>query len=153
PASPVPPQPPAVPSGTDASFGAAGLGPVEPHRAQSRLSRSSVRIVGRSNGSVMNWVVRRDSKERVRGGTRGSPALVWDAAATSEEVEVYVGERARGSQELDSLFGRLGAGPRGGVCVEVGCGIGRMTPLLVERFDRVIAVDVSPAMLDAARAA
>src|SRR5205823_98651 len=50
-------------------------------------------------------------------------------------------------------FGRLGAEPRGGVCVEVGCGIGRMTPLLAERFDRVVAVDVSPAMLAATRAA
>ena len=78
---------------------------------------------------------------------------VWDAAAASEEVERYVGARATGRSELESLFGRLGADPRKGTCVEVGCGFGRMTAALAERFDRVLALDVSPAMLGAARAA
>lgn len=77
---------------------------------------------------------------------------VWDALA-SGATEVYVGDPARGEQELASLFGRLGADPRGGVCIEVGCGPGRMTGALAERFDRVVAVDVSPAMLERARAA
>lgn len=77
---------------------------------------------------------------------------VWDALA-SGATEVYVGDPARGEQELASLFGRLGADPRGGVCVEVGCGPGRMTGSLAERFDHVLAVDVSPAMLGRARAA
>lgn len=76
----------------------------------------------------------------------------WDALA-SAETEVYVGDPQRGVHELDSLFGRLGADPRGGVCVEVGCGPGRMTGALADRFDRVVAVDVSPAMLARARAA
>jgi len=75
---------------------------------------------------------------------------VWDALAAAE-TEVYVGDPARGEEELASLFGRLGADPRGGVCLEVGCGPGRMTGALAARFDRVIAVDVSPEML--ARAA
>ena len=75
---------------------------------------------------------------------------VWDALAAAE-TEVYVGDPARGELELASLFGRLGADPRGGVCVEVGCGPGRMTDALAARFDRVVAVDVSPEML--ARAA
>jgi len=75
---------------------------------------------------------------------------VWDALAAAE-TEVYVGDPARGEAELASLFGRLGADPRGGVCVEVGCGPGRMTDALAARFDRVVAVDVSPEML--ARAA
>jgi ubiquinone/menaquinone biosynthesis C-methylase UbiE len=77
---------------------------------------------------------------------------VWDALA-SGATELYVGDPARGEQELASLFGRLGADPRGGVCVEVGCGPGRMTGSLAERFDHVLAVDVSPAMLERARAA
>jgi ArsR family transcriptional regulator len=76
----------------------------------------------------------------------------WDAAAASERLDLYVGDPERGAEELASLFGRLGADPRGGVCVEVGCGPGRMTAALAERFERVIAVDVSPAMLDLARA-
>jgi SAM-dependent methyltransferase len=75
---------------------------------------------------------------------------VWDALAAAE-TEVYVGDPARGEEELASLFGRLGADPRGGVCVEVGCGPGRMTGALAERFDRVVAVDVSPGMIARAR--
>jgi SAM-dependent methyltransferase len=76
----------------------------------------------------------------------------WDALAGAESA-VYVGDPARGAEELAGLFGRLKADPRGGTCVEVGCGPGRMTGALAARFDRVIAVDVSPAMLDRARAA
>lgn len=75
----------------------------------------------------------------------------WDALAAGETA-VYVGDPATGEAELAGLFGRLGADPRGGVCVEVGCGPGRMTGALAERFDRVLALDVSPAMLEQARA-
>lgn len=76
----------------------------------------------------------------------------WDAAAASDRVEQYVGDPATARSELESLFSRLGADPRRGVCVEVGCGFGRMTAVLAERFDRVVAVDVSPRMLELARA-
>jgi SAM-dependent methyltransferase len=76
----------------------------------------------------------------------------WDALAGADD-HVYVGDPARGAGELESLFGRLGADPRGGLCVEVGCGPGRMTGGLAGRFDHVVAVDVSPAMLERARAA
>ncbi len=76
----------------------------------------------------------------------------WDALAAGETA-VYVGDPATGASELAGLFGRLGGDPRGGTCVEVGCGPGRMTGALGERFDHVVAVDVSPAMLERARAA
>ena len=77
----------------------------------------------------------------------------WNALAEAD-TGLYVGDPARGAAELESLFGRLGAADRrGGVCVEVGCGPGRMTQALAERFDRVVAVDVSPAMVERARAA
>jgi len=75
----------------------------------------------------------------------------WDALAAGETA-VYVGDPAGGAEELASLFGRLGGDPRGGSCVEVGCGPGRMTRALAERFDEVVALDVSPAMLEQARA-
>jgi ubiquinone/menaquinone biosynthesis C-methylase UbiE len=75
----------------------------------------------------------------------------WDALAS--DPDAFVGDPNRGRIELDGLFERLGADPRGGTCVEVGCGPGRMTAALAERFDRVVAVDVSPAMLEQARAA
>lgn len=37
--------------------------------------------------------------------------------------------------------------PRGGVCVELGSGVGRVTKHLAERFDTVIAIDISQAHL------
>ena len=77
----------------------------------------------------------------------------WDAAADSDRVEHYVGDPATARSELESLFSRLGGDPRGGTCVEVGCGFGRMTAVLAERFDRVVALDVSPRMLELAQAA
>jgi SAM-dependent methyltransferase len=75
----------------------------------------------------------------------------WDALAA--DPDAYVGDPARGREELAALFGRLGADPRGGTCIEVGSGPGRMTVGLAERFDRVLALDVSPAMLAKARSA
>jgi ubiquinone/menaquinone biosynthesis C-methylase UbiE len=77
----------------------------------------------------------------------------WDAAAASDRVDEYVGDPATAERELGSVFARLGDDPRGGTCIEVGCGPGRMTGLLAQRFDRVIAVDVSPGMLERARGA
>ncbi len=76
----------------------------------------------------------------------------WDAAAASERIHAYVGDPATARAELEGLFSRLGAEISGDTCVEVGCGPGRMTGYLAERFRRVIAVDVSPAMLERARA-
>lgn len=37
------------------------------------------------------------------------------------------------------------------LAVDVGCGVGRLTAALADRFDRVVGIDVTPAMLDAAR--
>jgi ubiquinone/menaquinone biosynthesis C-methylase UbiE len=75
----------------------------------------------------------------------------WDALAS--DPDAFVGDPERGRAELEGVFDRLGADPRGGTCIEVGCGPGRMTGALAERFDRVLALDVSPAMLEHARAA
>jgi ubiquinone/menaquinone biosynthesis C-methylase UbiE len=77
----------------------------------------------------------------------------WDAAAASpEQHALLVGPPDTALRELEDLFGRLGTDPRGGTCVEIGCGPGRMTRHLTERFDRVVAADVSPEMLRLARA-
>jgi SAM-dependent methyltransferase len=84
---------------------------------------------------------------------KGGMRATWDAAAASDRVDEYVGDPATARAELEGLFGRLGADPRAGTCVEVGCGPGRMTSVLAERFDRVVAVDVSAGMLARARAA
>jgi SAM-dependent methyltransferase len=89
---------------------------------------------------------------RVRLLSEQTSRETWDALA-SAETDVFVGDPARATEELASLFGRLGADPRNGVCVDVGCGPGRMTGALAARFERVLAVDVSPAMVTRARAA
>jgi ubiquinone/menaquinone biosynthesis C-methylase UbiE len=39
----------------------------------------------------------------------------------------------------------------GGTCVEIGCGAGRITRALASDFDRVVALDVSPDMLERTR--
>ena len=61
----------------------------------------------------------------------------WDAAAASDRLDAYVGDPATAQAELEGLFGRFGDDPLGGVCLEVGCGPGRMTPFLAERFARI----------------
>jgi ubiquinone/menaquinone biosynthesis C-methylase UbiE len=75
---------------------------------------------------------------------------VWDAAAATGS-EVHLGRRAAAAGQLDRLFAQLGD-PAGDTCVEIGCGTGRMTAELVLRFPEVIAVDVSPAMIERAKA-
>lgn len=42
---------------------------------------------------------------------------------------------------------RAGDAPHGGVCLELGCGVGRITRFLANRFDEVVAVDISPGNL------
>ena len=37
---------------------------------------------------------------------------------------------------------------KGGVCFELGCGVGRVTRHLASKFDRVVAVDISPGNLE-----
>lgn len=62
---------------------------------------------------------------------------------------------ATGRAEIGSvlaLLARRGATPRTGTALDFGCGPGRLTAALAEAgFDRVVGVDVSPTMLDAAR--
>ena len=58
--------------------------------------------------------------------------------------------RASGEREagLIDLFGaRTGVPHHGGVCIELGCGVGRVTRRLADRFDRVVALDISPGNL------
>jgi 2-polyprenyl-3-methyl-5-hydroxy-6-metoxy-1,4-benzoquinol methylase len=53
--------------------------------------------------------------------------------------------------QLAAVAARLGHRPR--TALEVGCGIGRLTPTIAAHADRVHAVDMTPAMLSQARAA
>lgn len=55
------------------------------------------------------------------------------------------GEHA--AQLIDLTADRNGIAPVAGTCVELGCGVGRITRHLADRFERVIAVDISPGNL------
>lgn len=60
---------------------------------------------------------------------------------------------ASGREELDRIVSLLALGDTSTRnAVEIGCGIGRMTHALAERFARVVALDVSPEMIRRARA-
>ena len=88
----------------------------------------------------------------------------WDARA-EEDAFYFVDNRleygrpdaerfwAGGREVLDGMLARLGVeiGP-GDQIVEIGCGIGRITRALAEHGESVRAIDVSPAMLERARA-
>jgi SAM-dependent methyltransferase len=77
----------------------------------------------------------------------------WDAAARTAS-DVVIGRPEFARTQLEALFSDLGAAPEGdGVCLEIGCGAGRMTTEIAPRWREVVAVDVSPAMLDRAKAA
>jgi SAM-dependent methyltransferase len=67
------------------------------------------------------------------------------------DVEEFL---ATGRAEVDAAIGwldRLGLPRRYGTAVDFGCGAGRLSQALARHADRVIGVDISPPMLDAAR--
>jgi SAM-dependent methyltransferase len=76
----------------------------------------------------------------------------WDRVASSGRDEL-IGDPHRGAEELRDLFGRLGGPPGGARCLEVGCGTGRMTVAIAQQFEEILAVDVSPKMIEHAREA
>ncbi|WP_309627539.1 class I SAM-dependent methyltransferase [Brevundimonas sp.] len=63
--------------------------------------------------------------------------------------------RTGGAQEaadVDLFASRAGVGVRHGVCLELGCGVGRITRHLAGRFEHVFALDISPGNLAACEA-
>jgi SAM-dependent methyltransferase len=76
--------------------------------------------------------------------------LTWpDRAEEWSEDEFY----ATGESDWEDFrrHWRHYARELGGTCVEIGCGAGRITRALASDFDRVVALDVSPDMLDRTR--
>src|SRR5688500_10455568 len=61
---------------------------------------------------------------------------------------------ATGRREIAEVLGRLpelpGESPRR--ALDFGCGVGRLTQALAERFDAVVGVDVAASMIEEARA-
>ena len=58
---------------------------------------------------------------------------------------MHTGEEA--ASFLDLFLNRAGLAAPKGLCVEFGCGVGRVTASLARRFERVLAVDISPGNL------
>lgn len=61
---------------------------------------------------------------------------------------------ATGHREVAAAFAdmrRLGLRPGAGRALDFGCGVGRLSAALAERFDEVIGVDIAPTMLAEAR--
>lgn len=71
-------------------------------------------------------------------------------AASLSDPENLAFFRATGLREaslVDVFSDRTGVRPAPGVCLELGCGVGRVTRHLADRFARVIGLDVSPGNL------
>ena len=66
----------------------------------------------------------------------------------SPEVKREFYEMGPKSADLVELFeARAGTRVARGTCLELGCGVGRVTAFLAQKFERVIAVDISPGNL------
>lgn len=70
-------------------------------------------------------------------------------AATIDEGarEQFHRSGAHSAALIDLFAARTGLAVPTGTCVELGCGVGRITRHLSERFERVIAIDISPGNL------
>ncbi|MDQ7810765.1 class I SAM-dependent methyltransferase [Amycolatopsis sp. A133] len=73
-------------------------------------------------------------------------------ASQPDSLNAGVTERTRAvvSGQLALVADRLGRRPRR--ALEIGCGIGRLTPTIAAHAERVHAIDMTPAMVDQARA-
>lgn len=87
------------------------------------------------------------------GRTRGMQAF-WDRAARADAL-LAVDDRglrdaafwAEGDAVITRFEAELGLRIEGRSIVEIGCGVGRLTRVLAQRAEAVVAVDVSPEML------
>lgn len=70
---------------------------------------------------------------------RGKPA--------QEDIDRFFASGKAEVERLFNSFAREGIRPRSGVCVEYGCGLGRVTRYLAEHFERVVGVDISASHL------
>lgn len=97
--------------------------------------------------------------ERVRGqwSRLGEDDPYWgvltdDRYKSSQIDDVALAEFRESGRETASLVeAAIGRGMpvrAAGTCVELGCGVGRITRYLADRFDKVIAIDISPGNLE-----
>jgi SAM-dependent methyltransferase len=82
-----------------------------------------------------------DDARREVAGLFDGLAAEWHTRVTPERTAVVADALRRGLDPLRS------ADPTGGTAVEVGSGLGTYTPMLVERFGHVLAVEIAEDML------
>jgi SAM-dependent methyltransferase len=90
----------------------------------------------------------------------------WEDLASSDPMWVILTEPGRegrwtpeeffqaGRDEIDQLFGNLtamGIPTARGTALDFGCGLGRLTQALCERFEGVYGIDISPTMIAGAK--
>lgn len=90
----------------------------------------------------------------------------WEDLASADPMWVILTEPGReqrwdadaffqsGRAEIDRVFVQLaahGLAPRGDVALDFGCGLGRLTQAMCERFEKVYGIDISEAMIAGAR--
>jgi len=66
---------------------------------------------------------------------------------TEAAVDAFYKSGEDSARIIDLFEQRTGVKARHGVCLELGCGVGRITEHLAKRFDQVIGVDISPGNL------
>lgn len=66
---------------------------------------------------------------------------------TEAAVDAFYRSGEDSARIIDLFEQRTGVKARHGVCLELGCGVGRITEHLAKRFDQVIGVDISPGNL------
>ena len=69
------------------------------------------------------------------------------ANLTPERIAELRASGRREAQLIDDFQVRTGVELKHGVCLELGAGVGRITRYLSERFEKVVAVDISPGNL------
>jgi 2-polyprenyl-3-methyl-5-hydroxy-6-metoxy-1,4-benzoquinol methylase len=88
---------------------------------------------------------------RERAGRHGLRRVMRASHPDTLNASVTEHTRAVVAGQLTLVADRLGRRPRR--ALEIGCGIGRLTPTIAAHAERVHAVDMTPAMLEHARAA
>jgi SAM-dependent methyltransferase len=82
----------------------------------------------------------------------GESEPYWSVLTQDKYLNAHIDDRAladfylsgeRDADLIEKAARRCGVSVRKGVCLELGCGVGRITKHLARRFGRVIAVDVS----------
>ncbi|MGA1534155.1 MAG: metalloregulator ArsR/SmtB family transcription factor [Planctomycetota bacterium] len=128
----------------EGSFNFSRFRPGAPGSPLSRAMWEQIRVPFRITKIAEEDRARLSAMLEERRAARRAPhdrlAGVWSGVGESLE---------RGSLRSEAL---AAVAPRGWVVADLGCGAGFLTRLLGERFDRVIGVDHSAAMLEAAQA-